>query len=126
MFKKTLAWYLVFAMFIIAIVPRAEGAFSPSEVIVLSEAERTADLEKIQLILETKLVKQRLEDFGYSTDEIKAKLSQLNDHQLHSLAQRLDDIRVGGDGLGIIIVLLVIAILVVLLIKLSGKSVVIK
>ena len=38
----------------------------------------------------------------------------------------LDEIKTGGDGLGVIIALLVIAILVVVLIQLSGHKVIVK
>ena len=41
--RKWLAWYLVVAMFVIGITPRVYAGFSPSEVIGLSPAERSAD-----------------------------------------------------------------------------------
>lgn len=124
--KRYIAWYLVIAMFIVGIVPRVEAAFIPSETMNLPTIDREKELQKIQTLLETKLIQQRLKDFGFTAEEIKARLSQLSDQEIHSIAKRLDDIRVGQNGLGIVIALLVIAILVVLLIKLtSGKRVVI-
>ncbi|MBI4687786.1 MAG: hypothetical protein HY756_08415, partial [Nitrospirae bacterium] len=54
-----------------------------------------------------------------------SRISQLSDQQVHQLALNLDEIKAGDDGLGIIIALLVIAILVVLLIQLTGHKVVI-
>ena len=124
--KRYIAWYLVIAMFIVGIVPRVEAAFIPSETMNLPTIDREKELQKIQTLLETKLIQQRLKDFGLTAEEIKARLSQLSDQEIHSIAKRLDDIRVGQNGLGIVIALLVIAILVVILIKLStGKRVVI-
>lgn len=125
--KKWVTWYLVVAMFIIGITPRVYAGFSPSEVIALSPAERASDLQKIQKFLEMKMVRERLKELGLTADEIQARLDQLNDQQLHQLAIKLDDLNVAGnDVLGIIILLLVIAILVVLLIQLTGHKVVIK
>jgi hypothetical protein len=125
--KKWVTWYLVVAMFIIGITPRVYAGFSPSEVIALSPAERASDLQKIQKFLEMKMVRERLKELGLTADEIQARLDQLNDQQLHQLAIKLDDLKVAGnDVLGIIILLLVIAILVVLLIQLTGHKVVIK
>ncbi|MGB9714827.1 MAG: hypothetical protein ACPL1G_00215 [Thermodesulfovibrionales bacterium] len=49
--------------------------------------------------------------------------------QIHNIALNIDKLRLGGDccnGLGVIIALLVIAILVVLLIQLTGHKVIIK
>lgn len=122
---KQVAWYLVFAMFIIGIAPKAEAGFSPSEVMALSKADRAADLDKIQQVLETKMIAERLEKLGFTQEEINGKLSQMNDRQVHQLALQLDDLKVGGDGLGVIIALLVIAILVVLLLQLTGHKVVV-
>jgi len=126
MVKKYVVWYLVVAMFVIGIAPRLEAAFTPSETLMLSPSTRAADVEKIQAALELKLVQQRLQDLGFSTDEITARLSQLTDEQIHSIAARLDDLKVGGDGLGIVIAILVIIVLVIVIIQLTGHKVVVK
>ncbi|MFH1082411.1 MAG: PA2779 family protein [Pseudomonadota bacterium] len=124
---KQVAWYLVFTMFIIGIVPRVEAGFAPSEIVALAKVDRAADLEGIQKVLETKIIKERLEKLGFTQDEISNRLSQLSDWQIHQLALQLDDLKVGGDsGLGIVIALLVILILFVILIQLSGRRVVVK
>ena len=126
MFMKQISWCLVFAMFIIGIVPRVEAGFAPSDVIALSQVDRAVDIDKIQKVLETKMVRERLEKLGYTQEEINDRFAQLSDRQIHNLALQIDEIKVGGDGLGIVIVLLVIAILVVLLIQLTGHRVVVK
>jgi hypothetical protein len=125
-FMKQISWYLVVAMFIIGIAPKVEAGFSPSEVIALSKADRAADIEKIQQVIETKMIRERLEKLGLSQDEINSRLAQLSDQQVHKLALQLDDLNVGGDALGVIIALLVIAILVVLLLQLTGHKVIVK
>lgn len=124
-FMKQISWYLVFAMFIIGIAPRVEAGFAPSDVIALSQVDRAADIDKIQKVLETKMVRERLKKLGYAQEEINSRLAQLSDQQIHNLALQIDEVKVGGDGLGIVIALLVIAILVVLLIQLTGHRVVV-
>ncbi|MGD0624973.1 MAG: PA2779 family protein [Thermodesulfobacteriota bacterium] len=124
--KKWIAWYLVMAMFVIGITPRVYAGFSPSEVIALSPAERSADVQKIQKFLEMKMVRERLKEFGLAPDEIQARLSQLSDPQIHQLAVKLDDLKLGGDGLGIIIFLLVVVILVIVILQVTGHRVVVK
>mgnify|MGYP001588835820 CR=1 FL=1 len=126
MFKKYLSWYLIVAMFIIGIALRVEASFTPSQAMSIEKTDRQADLQKIQTILETKVIKQRLQDFGFSEQEIKDRFSQLSDQQIHKLALNLDELKIGKDeALGIIIALLVIAILVVILLKLTGHNIVI-
>ncbi|MBW2174680.1 MAG: PA2779 family protein, partial [Deltaproteobacteria bacterium] len=77
-------------------------------------------------ILETKMIRTRLEQLGFSQDEIQARLTQLNDQQIHQLALNLDKIKVGGGGLEILIVILLIGILVVLYLQYSGRKIVIQ
>lgn len=97
---KWITWYLVMAMFVIGITPKVYAGFSPSEVIALSPAERSADVQKIQKFLEMKKVGERLQEFGLTPDEIQARLSQLSDQQIHQLALKLDDLKVGGGRPG--------------------------
>lgn len=125
-FMKQISWYLVAAMFIIAIVPRVEAGFLPSEIIALQKIDRVADLEKIQKVIETKIIKERLEALGFSQEDIQKRLANLSDQQLHQFALQIDDLKVGSnDALGVAIGLLVIAILVVLLLQLTGHRVVV-
>ena len=125
-FMKYVACYLAFLMFLVGIAPKVDAGLSPSEAIALAQFDRAADLEKIQKVLETKMVGERLRDLGFTENEIQGRLSLLSDAQIHNIALDLDQLKVGGNGLGIVIVLLVIAILVVLLIQLTGHKVVVQ
>ena len=125
-FMKHISWYLVAAMFIISIAPKVDAGFSPSEILALSQVERTADLQKIQKVLEVKAVSERLKQFGLTQDEIQTRLVSLSDQQIHQVAVQLDDLKIGrGDALGLIIALLVIAVLVIVLLKLTGHRVIV-
>jgi hypothetical protein len=125
-FMKHISWYLVAAMFIISIAPKVDAGFSPSEILALSQVERTADLQRIQKVLEVKAVSERLKQFGLTQDEIQTRLVNLSDQQIHQVALQLDDLKIGrGDALGVIIALLVIAVLVVVLLKLTGHRVIV-
>lgn len=124
-FMKRISWCLVFAMFIVGIAPRVEAGFSPSEVIALSRVDRAAELEQIQKALETKMIKERLGKLGLTQEEIGNRLSQLSDQQIHQLALQIDDLKVGGNGGEVIIAVFLIAILVVLMLHLTGHRVVV-
>ena len=124
--RKWITWYLIAAMCVIGLTPRVYAGFSPSEVIGLSPVERSADLQKVQKFLEMKMVRERLKELGLTQEEIQSRLGQLNAEQLHRVALKLDDLTVAGDGLGVVIALLVIAILVILIIQLTGHRVVVK
>jgi hypothetical protein len=123
-FMKHISWYLVVAMFIIAIVPRVDAGLAPSEVIRLASVERSADLQKIRQTLEMKAVSERLTQLGLTSEEVQQRLASLSDQQIHQIALQIDDLKIGqSDALGVIIALLVIVILVIVILKLTGHKV---
>jgi len=124
-YMKHVAWYLVVALFMISIVPRVEAGFAPSEIIDLKPEDRGANIDKIQSVLETKAVRERLSQFGLNQDEIAERLSQLSDEQIHQLALQLDDLRVGQDAAGVIIAVLVIIILIIVILQLTGHKIIV-
>jgi hypothetical protein len=125
-FCKGIAWYLVVAMFVIGVTPRVYAGFAPSEGLALAPGERTADLGRIQKFVEMKMVRERLKDLGFTSEEIQGKLKDLNDQQLHQVAVKMDEFKVAGDGAGIVVSLIIIVLLVVVIIYLSGHRVVVK
>ena len=87
--------------------PDASSAPSP---------DRAADLAKVQKVLESKELRQKLLDNGLSPEEAEARISALPDEQLHRLASNLDAVQAGGDVVGFVFGLVIIALLVVLII----------
>lgn len=124
-FMKHFSWYLIMAMFIIGIAPKVDAGFSPSELMAVQQTDRAADLQKIQKVLEVKAVSERLGQLGLSQEEIRQRLSRLSDLQIHQAALQLDDLKIGGDALGVIIAVLVIAVLVIVILKLTGHRVIV-
>lgn len=125
--KPYVVWYLVAAMVVIGMTPRAYAGFSPSETIGLAPAERSADLQKIQKFLEVKKVGERLKSYGFTPQEIQTRLHDLNDQQIHQLALKIDDWQIGGDsGLGFVIAVLLVIVLVIVILQLTGHRIVVK
>ena len=124
--KRLPVGYLALAMFIIGITPRAFAGMSLSEIIALNQGDRTADLQKIQKFLELKMIRERLQNLGFTADEIQARLNQMETAQIHQIALRLDDLQVGGNGGEAVIILILVAILVVVVIYAMGHKIIIK
>jgi hypothetical protein len=118
-FMKYVSCYCVVAVFAMGIVPRVYAGFSPSNVVALPESERSADLGKIQKMLEMKVIQERLKQVGFSKEEIESRLEQLSDEQIHQFALQIDELKVGGNGGGIIVLLLIVALTVVLVLLLT-------
>ncbi len=123
-FFKQIACYLVFTMAFISAVSGLDASMVDSELINISQ--RQVDMQKLQRFLESEVVTGRLKALGYQPEEIKQRLNSLSDEELHQFAMSVDQVRVAGDsGLGVIVTLLVIAILVVLLLQLTGHRIIV-
>jgi hypothetical protein len=123
-YARPLALYLALALLTLAsfagpaeamLLPAAPEADQPGSV-------RAADLAKVQAVLESKVLQQRLLDYGLTPEEAAARINGLSDEQLHQLAANIDALQPGGDVLGTLFALALIAGLVVLIIFLmQGK-----
>ena len=90
-------------------------------------AGRSADLAKVQALLEKKIVVQKLMDYGVSPAEAMAKVRSMNDRELHRLASLADRAGEGADGgLGVLIGVAVLVILIIVILKLTHKEVIIR
>jgi hypothetical protein len=87
---------------------------------------RDMEIEKIQRALENKIVQEKLKAFGLSEAEIKAKLSNLSDKEIHTLANASDKVLAGGDGISFVIGVLVIILLIIVILKLLNKEIIIR
>jgi Family of unknown function (DUF6627) len=119
-------WYMVTVMFLLGITPRVEAAFSPSEVIGQQAVNRIADLEKIQKVIQVKMIRERLNALGLSQEEIQARLNQMSNDQVHQLAVNLDEMKVAGDDAVTVLIVLVIVAIAILLVYLMGYRLILK
>lgn len=119
-FARVLSLYLSFAVFVLALPVSGWAMFLPGD------ADRTSDVVRIQTALEARVVAQRLTDLGLSADEAMARVRSLPDDELHRLAANLDTVAAGGDGVGAVIGLLLVAIVVVIVLQATGHEIILK
>jgi Family of unknown function (DUF6627) len=128
-FTQMMSWTMVMVTLVMGVFPSDMSAMMapplPTTTDSTSESRRWEDLHKLQTVLESKVVRQRLRDIGLTPEEINTRLSRLSDDQLHQLATNVEAMIPAGDGLGIVIALLVIAILVVILIYLLNHRIIV-
>jgi hypothetical protein len=97
--------------------------FIPSEE---TASVRQSEMAAIQKALESSVIKQRLLDYGLSSEETLGKVSQLSQVQIHQLAANLDSLQAGADGVDALIFLLLVAIIVVIVLQVTGHKVIVK
>ncbi len=116
--KRMLISYLVVAMFVIGMAQSAGAGFTPSQLGGVSTQSREADLQRVRSFLEMKVVKDKFVQLGFSPVEVQSRLSTLSDEQLHRVALKVDDIKVGGDGGTAVIIILLIVVFVLVMLRL--------
>jgi len=129
MYFRLIGSYLALCLMLLGSFPgEVFAGMVPSHVIYSRNgSDRGDDLEQIRQVLETRLVSERMADLGLNRTEIDTRLALLDDDALHEVATDLKLLQKGSDGvLGTVIALLVIAILVVVLLQLSGRKVIIE
>jgi len=128
-FAKPLSIYLAVALI------AASAAAGPAEAMYLPlgtqpaqgapAADRTADMASIQKTLETEMIRQRLADYGLSSEEALTKLGTLTDDQVHQLASRIDAVQAGGRGGSIdattLIIILLLVVLILILVENTAR-----
>jgi hypothetical protein len=110
---------LVTALIAISIIAvPAEAMFVPSAPHTQTTplSDRTADMAKIQKVLESKTLQQRLVDYGLSPEMALTKISGLSDEQLHELATNIDALQAGGMSNSSVIIILLLILLILILI----------
>jgi len=132
-YTKPLVIYLVVALLAIStFAGPADAMFVPAAPhqdvteATAASAGRAADMAKIQVAFESKILQQKLMDYGLSPKETMTRVNKLSDEQIHQLATHMDSLQAGGDGVDILISFLVVAILVVVLVYLLHHRVEIK
>ena len=119
-YARPLAIYLSLALLAITtFAGPAEAMFvtSASHQTAAASADRTADLARIQTALESKIVQQKLMDYGLTPGETLARVSTLSDEQINQFATHTDALQAGGDGSISLLALLLIIILVILIVQ---------
>ena len=118
---------VVLCLSAIDIAPAAAG-LAPSRVsgVTSIASARDADMLMAQRVLENKVVAQKLRDYGVAPADAQARLANMSDQDLHTLASASKGLPSGGDATGAIIGVLIVVILVIVVLRLMHHDVVVR
>ena len=77
--------------------PRGSEAGIITSRVSASTDAREEDLERIQSVLERKIVHQQLAEYGVSTEVAMAKVREMSDQEVHKLALLTGKVAAGGE-----------------------------
>ncbi|MBW1989159.1 MAG: PA2779 family protein [Deltaproteobacteria bacterium] len=119
---RNLALFLAVLVCAVSVAPRARAGLIGNDALVFPQDQ---DAPTVQRMLENKKIQTRLEALGYSHEEVAERLKSLSDEEVHYLASRLERVTAAGDGLGVIVTLLVIILLVVVILEITDHRIII-
>lgn len=120
---RILSLYLVLAMLLLSLPSQGWAMFMPSS---QAAPARQTDIITIQKALESSVVKQRLMDYGFSSEEAMTRINKLTDKEIHQFAGNLDSLQAGADGVDALIFLVLVAIIVVVVLEATGHKVIVR
>jgi hypothetical protein len=120
---RSLSLYLVLAMLLLSLPSQGWAMFMPSS---QTAPTRQTDVITIQKALESSVVKQRLMDYGFSSEEAMSRINRLTDKEIHQFAGNLDSLQAGADAVDALIFLVLVAIIVVVVLEATGHKVIVR
>jgi hypothetical protein len=119
--NKGFVCFLTVAFSVLSFVSSSPAMFIPSLHEGSSSSDRNVDLQKIQRVLESKLVQHKLSQLGLTTEDVEARLHQLDDQQIHQIVTQIDGLNAGGDSGAVwVIVLVLLGVIVFLVLEMTG------
>ena len=121
---RKVLYVLILAMGILGVMPNlGNAAVIPADETQNAASLRQANLASVRLALEKKEVAAKLADYGLNSKEVSSRLNRLSDQQINELAVQADKINQGGDGVGLLISLVVLILVILLVLYLLGYNV---
>ena len=78
--------------------------------------------DRIAVFLDRAEVQNQLESFGVSSSDVKARVAAMSDLEAAQLAQKIDSLPAGGDGIGAVLGVALLIFIVLLITDILGLT----
>ena len=86
----------------------------------IAEIREDNTRQKLAVLIDRKEIQRALTAYGIDPAEAKKRISALTDNELETIADKLDQVPAGGDGVGAVVGALLIIFLVLLFTDIMG------
>ena len=99
-----------------------QAALVTTDQVMADPSAVAGNLEKVVHFLQQDAVREHLVAMGVDPSQVEARLAALSPAELAQLSARIDQMPAGGDGIGAVVVAILIVFLVLLITDLAGLT----
>ena len=99
-----------------------QAALVTTDQVMTDSAAVAGNREKVVHFLQQDAVREHLLAMGVDPSQVEARLAALSPAELAQLSARIDQMPAGGDGIGAVVVAILIVFLVLLITDLAGLT----
>jgi len=99
-----------------------QAALVTTDQVMTDPAAVAGNREKVVHFIQQDAVREHLVAMGVDPSEVEARLAALSPAELAQLSTRIDQMPAGGDGIGAVVVAILIVFLVLLITDLAGLT----
>ena len=121
-FIKSISFFLIFSFLLLDFtVQKAKaGMIDTGSIVTLARQEN--DRARVMAFLDRQDVQQVMEQQGVAAEEARQRVAVLSDDEVRQIAQAMDQLPAGGDGLGVIIGAAVLIFIILLITDIAGLT----
>ena len=107
--QQPMAWFLSFLLVLLPLMP-AQAAMLGNDRII-SEQQIALDRAKILETFDQEFTRQQLETWGVSPEMARERINSLTGQELANINRQLNELKAGGDVLGILLIIFIVFII---------------
>ena len=107
--QQPMAWFMSLMLVMLPLLP-AQAAMVNNDRII-SEQQAALDSAAILGMLDEEVTRQQLETWGVDPKMARERISRLSGQELANINRQLDELRAGGDILGILLVIFIVFVI---------------
>ena len=107
--QQPMAWFLSLVLVLIPLLPAQAAMVDNTRII--SEQQAALDRAAILAMLDQDIAVQQLESWGVEPGMARARINRLTAQELADINGQLDELRAGGDILGILLVIFIVFVI---------------
>jgi len=107
--QQPMAWFLSLLLVMLPLLPAQAAMVDNDRIISAQQAD--LDAAAILAMLDQEFTRQQLENWGVDPEMARERINSLTGEELANINRQLDELRAGGDILGILLVIFIVFVI---------------